>query len=252
MRKLQLITVIALLISSPLFAVDHLAGNAIEFDGNGDYVSMASLIGNPVTGTIMVWAYTNSYDTGYNQLNLIFGQGDNLQLGLGDSSLSADGKWVFRLNDGGFKNAIGPLVTLDRWTHVAATWDGTNIILYLDGNEATRLTAGSPKSASAGIRFGAHPFANQNYWDGLLDEISVWNIALSQAQIQEKMHTTLGSEFYGDPASGLILYLPCNEDPGSPIAFDLTSTNNNGTLSGNADFVSSSAPLNLIFADGYE
>jgi len=227
-------------------------GNALSFDGDGDHVDMTLPIGNPAQGTIMVWIFAESYDTGYNMLNLLLAQNDNIQLGLGDSSLSADGHWIFRLNDGGgMKNAVGPLVTLDRWTHIAATWDSTDIVLYLDGTEVARVPAGSPNTANGGVRLGAHSHASQNYWDGLIDEVSVWTIALTQSQIRTRRVSSLGPDLYDDPSSGLVTYLPCDEAPGSTVVNDLTTFANHGTLAGNTDFVIGGAPL-AFFADGFE
>lgn len=251
MRHLVVCAVILAVVLSSFSSEAQANNNALAFDGDGDYVVMLGSIGNPPEGTIMMWTYALSYDLGYNMLNLVIGQGDNLQLGLGDSSLSADGQWVFRLNDGsGMKNAVGPLVTLDQWTHVAATWDGTDIILYLNGVEEARVSAGSPMGGS-GVRLGAHPFAFQNFWDGRIDELSVWEVALSQSQIQALRNRTLGPEFYDDPTSGLITYLRCDEDPGSPTALDLTANHNDGTLVGDTDFATNGSPL-TFFADGFE
>lgn len=248
-RPILAVPISAVIVASS--AITLAANNALDFDGAGDNVLMASQIPSSAAGTIMAWTYPRSYDLGPNQLNLVIGQGDNLQLGLGDSSLSADGQWVFRLHDGGFRNAVGPLVTLDEWIHVAATWDGVDIVLYLDGVEEARVAAGTPIGPTSGLKLGSHPYADQNYWDGLVDEVSLWNIALTQPEIADLMNQSLGPQYYGDPASGLILYLPCDEDPGSPTVFDWTASHNDGTLYGDTDFVPSEVPPPL-FADDFE
>jgi len=65
------------------------------------------------------------------------------------------------------------------------------------------------------------------------------------------MRRPLGPEFYDDPSSGLNVYLRCDEDSGSPTAFDWTQNSNDGTLQGDTDFTTPGSPL-AFFADGFE
>jgi hypothetical protein len=87
------------------------------------------------------------------------------------------------MNSGGFKNVIGPLATTGEWTHVAGVWTGTEIILYLNGTETNRVSCGVPGSASGGAGIGAHPNLSQNYWHGKIDELVIYNRALSEPEI---------------------------------------------------------------------
>ena len=74
------------------------------------------------------------------------------------------------------------------WYHAAATYDGTTWKLYLDGNlEATLVANATPRSDStdpaglgAFIRTSGTPLG---HFQGVLDEVRVWNFARSQAQI---------------------------------------------------------------------
>ncbi len=83
------------------------AESAYDFNGAGDLISVPGFATAPSTGTVAAWVTVESFDLGSNMLNLIFGQKDNLQLGLGDSSLGADGRWIFRHRSAGaLNNAI--------------------------------------------------------------------------------------------------------------------------------------------------
>lgn len=158
---------------------------AYEFDGDA-FISMLGFTRAPIRGTIAAWVTVESFETGDNKLNLIFGQNDNLQLGLGDRSIGADGKWVFRhRGSSGFTNVAGPEPELNRWTHVAGVWDESDAILYLDGVEVARAPNRTLIASAGAARIGAHPFAAQNYWDGQIDEVLLYDRDLTPAEILE-------------------------------------------------------------------
>jgi hypothetical protein len=172
-----------------------LAESAYDFDGSGDQITIPGFTTAPTTGTVAAWVTVESFDLGSNMLNLIFGQKDNLQLGLGDSSIGADGLWVFRhRSGGGLNNAIGPAPELNRWTHVAGAWDGSDAILYIDGAEVARVASTGLGISSGSGRIGAHPFAPQNYWDGQIDEVVLYERALAPAEIATLAATVSYSE----------------------------------------------------------
>ena len=65
-----------------------------------------------------------------------------------------------------------------------------------------------------------------NIFNGIIDEVRIWNIARSQNDIQEYMYKQLtGTE------SGLVAYWQFNEGTGD-ITFDKTINANHGTLFG--------------------
>lgn len=170
--------------AQPATDADGNTAGCLRFDGN-DFVEIPGFNGAHPSGSVAAWVTAEGYDTGIDQLNLIFGQNDNLQLGLGDSAIGADGKWVFRHRSAaGFVNPAGPLPNLGRWIHVAGVWTETEAILYLDGAEASRAPNGILTECSAPAKIGSHPYAPQNHWKGKIDDLVLYDRALNLVEIQ--------------------------------------------------------------------
>ena len=80
-----------------------------------------------------------------------------------------------------------PLSTADLnvWMHLAMTYDGTTIRLYIDGVLVDSAT-GAHVSNNNPLRFGRWTPASE-YWDGVVDEVRLYNRTLSQGEVQTDM-----------------------------------------------------------------
>jgi hypothetical protein len=79
------------------------------------------------------------------------------------------------------------------WTHVALTYDGSLLRLFVNGVEvAAQQATGTIQSSSSPLSIGGNsPYGE--YFNGLIDDVRVYNRALSQAEIQTDIATPLGS-----------------------------------------------------------
>jgi hypothetical protein len=191
-------------------------GGALRFTNNGvDHAFVAvpangSLaIGQTATNpwTITAWAYEDSEGTGnfianYGRIMTIDdGTAFQLESGAqGDAEMytwdRASGLWEIAW---GIGNSVSPI--LDQWVHWAVTYDGTNITVYRNGNTGPQGgIASQPVNAALGGYLGYSDAiligtelaqTGDRNWNGMLDDIAVFNIPLSQAQIQ----TVMGGDF---------------------------------------------------------
>jgi len=95
---------------------------------------------------------------------------------------NAPGKLYFY---GNFDDLAGiTTIQPNTWYHAAVTYDGTTVVLYLNGVvEATKTTTSLNTVLDAnGLTLGLRP--GSATWNGQIDEVEIFNQALSQAQIQ--------------------------------------------------------------------
>ena len=114
------------------------------------------------------------------------------------------------INTGGADNDSwgSAALTLNAWTHVAATYDGGNLRLYVNGALIrTQAVSGNISETTGAFRIGGNSSWGE-YFSGLIDEVRIYNHALTQAEIQSDMNTPVGA--------GLRLDAPPATSPSGP------------------------------------
>ena len=91
-------------------------------------------------------------------------------------------------------NASGPpALGTSTWTHLAMTWDGGTVRLYVDGAlVATQASTGSLLTGTGALRIGGNSIRNE-FFSGVIDEVRVYDRALSAARITADMAAPVGS-----------------------------------------------------------
>src|SRR5581483_4273918 len=76
-------------------------------------------------------------------------------------------------------------INFNQWTHITAVYDGVHASLYLNGSVAAVIPAsGQIITATTDLQLGHDAVNTSRYFNGLIDEASLYNTALSAAQIQ--------------------------------------------------------------------
>jgi hypothetical protein len=99
---------------------------------------------------------------------------------------------VGRVFIGGEKNITGSAsLPLNAWTHLALTYDGANLRLYVNGVLSQTTALSGAIAASTGVLHIGGDSVWGEYFQGLIDEARIYNRALSQSEIQTAMNTPI-------------------------------------------------------------
>jgi hypothetical protein len=173
--------------------------SAYSFDGNGDFINCGNSPTVNITGSVSIsaWIYANKLsgekgiiskmNTGISTYDLI--TGDNLF------------RWI---DVGGFlfSNPIKP----KEWIHVVSVFDSSLLYksIYINGKLDTmrNILVGTIPTNSDNLYIGAHQPSNVPSWswDGILDDIGIWNRALSACEIS-KLYLASNTFFTSKPAN---------------------------------------------------
>jgi hypothetical protein len=121
-------------------------------------------------------------------------------------------------------------MTTGTFYHVAGTYDGATMRLYVDGNQvASTNTVFSIADATANLIVGNSQNNPTRVFDGVIDEVRIWNRARTVDEIRDLMNGELPEAYYASPDSGLVAYWRMNEGTGQ-VAGDLTTNGNDARL----------------------
>ena len=202
---------------------------------SADYVEIADSDALDLSGgAFTISAWINPSDWGQNSQGRIADHGGGSRGNSGwslhlENKASRGSPKALRVqinNDSGFNGQSSPAaVQLGSWQHVAITHDGDTLTFYVNGVQVGQ-TAGAPlpNPGSAPIRIGARATDQARFFDGAIDDVRVWNIALTEQDVVSQMDSELlGTE------SGLVAYYQFNENSGQTAA-DATANANHGRL----------------------
>ncbi|MEZ4722030.1 MAG: LamG-like jellyroll fold domain-containing protein [Flavobacteriales bacterium] len=220
------------------------SGKVLDFNGTSTYLSCGSMNLSGGQITIQAWINVDAFKSAFPYISSIAGTevagSSTALLRLGDASL-ANNKLQFVLYNGSTHYKLDGVTALsaNKWYHVAATYDGSTMKIYVNG--ILDSSVGYSFSIVSNDDFAiARNYGNDRILDGEIDEVSVWNSALTQSTLRDWMCKSITSQHPN--YSSIKGYWPMNEGSGTSAA-NAAGSSNNGTFVGAPSWGNSGAPI---------
>jgi hypothetical protein len=177
--------------NSPPFIANS-AGGSIGFTAANYHWALSSTNLPLMTRfSVEVWHYYTGILTGAAPCivtETYYGTTGQLNFNLG-STLSGAGLRVGYYN-GNWNESSMYALSANNWYHIIGTYDGANLRLYINNvNQVTTANTGTPTANTGGIRL-MRRWDFDNYWDGHLSTVRIYNRALSALEIKQNYNAT--------------------------------------------------------------
>ncbi len=182
-------------------------GGALNFDGNNDYVAIQNLYydGSDYP-EISVTAWIRTSD-GTNQIIVSYDRNEYWRLEInGNGGGTGQVGWDVRTSSGQVDYGSTTRVDDGAWHHVAGVFDNGTLTIYIDGNPESPDSGGSTFGRGVNTRYGFLGVGSEattfdgnkgptSYFDGDMDDVRIYNRALSVQEISQLANILRYREF---------------------------------------------------------
>ena len=215
-----------------MLCANFVFAQGIEFDGNAGNVTVchddAFNIGDGFT--IEAWIFANEWKAEFWQGSIV-NKDRHPQPAPNEGFALRAGKngtlnFVIGTGNAWPEVSSSPIMNVNQWYHVAGVYQSGTASVYINGELANSIPiTGTPSNnVTSDLTIGDSPGWPGRVFDGIIDEVRVWNVARSASEIADNITTA----FTGNEA-GLVAYLPMNEGMGTTTE-NLVDNNCEGTL----------------------
>jgi hypothetical protein len=153
--------------------VTGISGKAVHFNGVDEALEFIPT--DPVVNTKISLSFWYKTAEAGNTKYFISGNGFRFATALGSIAFVISVPKIVNAHS----NALEP----NKWTHVVGTYDGTNMHIYINGAwVASKNNPSSTADFNSSLIFGVD---QASYWAGSIDELYIYNRALSQAEVTQ-------------------------------------------------------------------
>jgi len=164
-------------------------GGALRFDGSSALVTIPDTPSLHLTTAMTLEAWVNLSAVSDGWRDVVYKGDDNYFLDLETVPVV-----------GGTFGSTGEVMggrtapAVNTWVYLAATYDGATLRLYVNGTEVSSVARTGPLATSTyPLQIGGDGIYGQ-YFQGTIDEVRVYNVALTPTQIQTDMNTPIGTQ----------------------------------------------------------
>src|SRR5215831_13533456 len=167
-------------------------GKALSFNGTSAVVTIPNAAALQLSAGMTLEAWVNPSAVSSAWRDVIYKGNDNYYLeATSDHASHPDGGLIA---GGSYADAFGTAaLTANSWSYLTATYDGATLRLYVNGTQvASTAKTGAIASSANPLQIGGDSLYGQNF-AGLIDEVRVYSVALTAAQVQADMATPVNN-----------------------------------------------------------
>jgi uncharacterized repeat protein (TIGR01451 family) len=166
-------------------------GSALTFNGTSTMVTIPDAASLHLTTAMTLSAWVNPTANSSAWRDVIYKGVDNYYLA-GSSANGGRPVIGMTITSPPTESYGTAQLALNTWTHLAATFDGTTLRLFVNGSQvSTQARSGEIVTSTNPLQIGGDSFFGQ-FFQGMIDEVRVYSAALTPAQIQADMAVAVG------------------------------------------------------------
>jgi PKD repeat protein len=220
---------------SQALAVEGAPGMSIELEGsNTSYLNAGNFNMNTNTATFMCWIKPNGPQN--DLAGLIFARGNSAS----GISIKDNNEIRYHWDDNGYGFSSGLFASEGQWSHCALVVSPTSIKIYVNGVAATNNVTNSPTTINDNMMIGADISSSTRRFKGMIDEVCIYNKALTQNEIREQMHLVKKNNILSDSLKG---YYQMNAITSNNTIVNKANCENQANTTSTTILVNSTAPF---------
>ena len=172
-------------------------GNALTFNGVNSWVTVADANDLDLTTgmTLEAWVFPTAAATATTWRNVLIKErsGGEVYNLYADTDTHVPTLYVVRAANPGTPVVLSGAtqIPLNTWTHLTATYDNAMLRLYVNGTLVrSSAMSGALLTSTGALRIGGNSVWGE-FFQGSIDEVRIYNWALTQTEIQADMNTPI-------------------------------------------------------------
>ena len=151
----------------------------LNFDGRNDYAEDSPILGGLSNATLMAWI---DLAPTFSSEGIVMGQ-TNFHIKVSNSLAL---QVVVNGSTYTYTNTVA--LSRSKWYHVAATFGGGNLTVYLNGDPQIFAVSGAISADTSNFTLGKNPTNTNTYFNGKIDEVRIFNVSMSDTKVQRMIN----------------------------------------------------------------